>query len=305
MSKFNDRGIVLYLELASIFRPWDTGTSEAILFTSGTASMLNENNSLLSKLFSFLEEESKTKTACGIFMKSIAEKFEQPYLIIDFATLFDIPDTDIPAYILDIVFDDEEFALGKLRSAAIEPMLFEEKWCFGVIQLSNRFFGNTETFLRVFELDACKENILSLVKDRDFFVGDISKKLTEMKEHQHGFGLFADGDDTLYGFVLYKFENVEAKSNSVQLHIEYICTNVIAPRGTGCQLTVRCVKRAQSKYPGYDINAFAEAKPTAKAIGFWLTKMGFTVDKGSFIDGAYYPSYKMYGGNSIPNFQPF
>mmetsp|Transcript_11152 Transcript_11152/g.15374 ORF Transcript_11152/g.15374 Transcript_11152/m.15374 type:complete len:264 (-) Transcript_11152:153-944(-) len=263
--------------------------------------MQDKHTDFLMKVFTFLEEENKIKTTCGIFIISKNERFDRPFLIIDFATLFDVPD-DIPVFLKDIVLDDDEFALGKLRAAALEPDLFEEKWCFGVIHLSNKLFGDIQTVFKVLEWKNCQENIFSLIKQRDFYVGDITKKLNEENERQFGFGLFAEDGYTFYGFAFYKIEEINLKLHSLQLHIEYICTNCMAPRGTGCQLTVKCIKYAQHYYPGYDINVFIEAKPTAKAIGFWLIKMGFQVDKGSWIDGAYYPSYKMYGGNSILHF---
>jgi hypothetical protein len=218
------------------------------------------------------------------------ERFKRSVFFVDFGTLF-----DVPTFFAEIL-NDENFAGDKLNNAANNSDLFEENWILGVLAVTSKFFEEDIIYRRIKALNDCKEDILQLVDDRNFFVGDVTKKLNEMNDNQHGFGFCTD-DGLLVGFALFAFENEDAEQKKVQLHIEYVCASSTAPKGTGLQITMNCVESAQNKFPGYTIIAFAEAKPSQQAIGFWLKKMGFELDEEMHFEGAYYPSYKTYAGN--------
>lgn len=284
LEKYNDHPIILFIEVESIFGDWNvSSSSEAILYDNLTNTEDSRELMMLREMFKFLKKSNST---CGVILQSKQETFHRPVFVINFGILLGVPDALLTSE------SDVKFALKKL-----DPHSFDDTWDQGVIGPTCKFFEVEQLYYNLVELRHCKDEILGLIKIREFFVSDITNKLDN--PDQHGFGWFSDAS-LLYGFALFSFKDEDVEKKTVQLHIEYLCTSTNAPRGTGLQMTLKCVSNAQNnKFPGYTITAYAEAKPTEQAINFWSQKMGFEVDRLRWFEGAYYPSSKSYGGNYL------
>lgn len=283
----NDHGLILRIEVDTILSSWigNDVYMNKVIFQRCKDNEDDPTAKRMLDIFEFLDDFG-SGTLCAVVVSSRKETFNRPFFLIDFELLFGLNLNNLQnESLVGVVlaqFQTEEFA----RNA----------WEKGVINVTSWFFGEDPVYYTIYELSEVKELVVKMAVEQQFFVGDITRKADN--PNQLGIGISPEDRSVFLGFILFAFENEDETSKTVQLHIEYLLCNR-GRRGVGMTLVNLAIDRCQSRFPGFTISVFIEAKPNGIAPYFWLKKLNFELDESEAMPGVYLPAYKIYPKTSF------